>query len=126
MEGGALVATNSVRFLSASDFEAHEIRTCIHQGRVLDDPRRPRAFTTEQYLRTPDEMAETFSDLPSAIENTVEIAKRCNVFVDFDTTHMPLFESTEEKSTEEVKPKRKKDSSPTSARLAAQWTKPIK
>ena len=88
VEGGALVATNSVRFLSASDFEAHEIRTCIHQGRVLDDPRRPRAFTTEQYLRTPDEMAETFSDLPSAIENTVEIAKRCNVFVDFDTTHM--------------------------------------
>ena len=101
-EGGALVATNSVRFLSASDFEAHEIRTCIHQGRVLDDPRRPRAFTTEQYLRTPDEMAETFSDLPSAIENTVEIAKRCNVFVDFDTTHMPLFESTEDKSTEEA------------------------
>ena len=56
-EGAPLVATNSVRFLSASDFEAHEIRTCIHQGRVLDDPRRPRAFTTEQYLRTPDEMA---------------------------------------------------------------------
>ena len=101
-EGAPLVATNSVRFLSASDFEAHEIRTCIHQGRVLDDPRRPRAFTTEQYLRTPDEMAETFSDLPSAIENTVEIAKRCNVFIDFDTTHMPLFESADDNSAEEA------------------------
>ena len=100
-ERAALVATNSVRFLSASDFEAHEIRTCIHQGRVLDDPRRPRAFTTEQYLRTPAEMAEIFSDLPSAIENTVEIAKRCNVFIDFDTTHMPLFESVGGISTEE-------------------------
>ncbi len=98
-EGGALVATNSVRFLSASDFEAHEIRTCIHQGRVLDDPRRPRAFTAEQYLRTAGEMAEIFSDVPSAIENTVEIAKRCNVFIDFDTTHMPLYENADDSST---------------------------
>ena len=86
-----LVATNAVRFLASEDFEAHEIRSCIHQGRVLDDPRRPRWFTDQQHLRSAGEMQELFSDLPSAIENTLEIARRCNVFLDFDSTHMPQF-----------------------------------
>ena len=86
-----LVATNAVRFLKADDFEAHEIRTCIHQGRILDDPRRPRHFTAEQYLRSSEEMSKLFDDLPSAIINTSEIAKKCNVFLDFETTHMPRY-----------------------------------
>ncbi len=86
-----VVATNAVRFISPDDFEAHEIRTCIHQGRILDDPRRPRLFTAQQYLRSADEMVELFADLPGALTNSVEIAKRCNVFLDFDTTHMPRF-----------------------------------
>jgi len=97
-----LVATNAVRFLKSSDFEAHEIRTCIHQGRVLDDPRRPREFSSKQYLRSPSEMAAVFSDLPSALENTVEIARRCNVFIDFDTTHMPRHIAGDNRSTEQT------------------------
>ena len=101
-EGVPLVATNAIRFLARSDFEAHEIRTCIHQGRVLDDPRRPRAFTAQQYLRTPSEMAKLFSDIPSALENTVQIARRCNVFIDFDTTHMPRFQADDGRSAEQT------------------------
>ena len=101
-EGAALVATNAVRFLEPSDFEAHEIRTCIHQGRVLDDPRRPRAFTAQQYLRTPVEMASLFSDLPSALENTVQIGRRCNVFIDFDTTHMPRYQGDDDRAAEHM------------------------
>lgn len=101
-ENAPLVATNAVRFISAEDFEAHEIRTCIRQGRVLDDPRRPRVFTAEQYMRTPEEMAGAFSDLPSAVENTVEIARRCNVFIDFNATHMPQYQAGNDSSTEEI------------------------
>ena len=74
-----VVATNEVCFLNGSDFEAHETRVCIHHGRALDDPRRSRAYSDQQYLRTPEEMAELFSDIPEALANTVEIAKRCNV-----------------------------------------------
>ena len=86
-----IVATNMVRFIGPDDFEAHEIRTCIYESKVLDDPRRPRVFSEQQFLRSPEEMVELFNDLPSAIENTVQIAKRCNVFFNFEETHMPQF-----------------------------------
>ena len=72
-----VVATNDVRFIRPEDFEAHEARVCIQQGRVLGDTSRPRDYTEQQYLRTPEEMAELFADLPEALENTVEVAK-CN------------------------------------------------
>ncbi|WP_312233960.1 PHP domain-containing protein, partial [Stutzerimonas nitrititolerans] len=71
--GTPLVATNDVRFLKQEDFEAHETRVCIGEGRVLGDPRRPRTYSDQQYLKTPAEMAELFADLPEALENTVEI-----------------------------------------------------
>ena len=74
-----VVATNDVHFIDAGEFEAHEARVCIHEGRALDDPRRERRYSEHQYLRTPDEMAELFSDIPEALKNTVEIAKRCNL-----------------------------------------------
>ena len=74
-----VVATNDVRFIDAGEFEAHEARVCIHEGRALDDPRRERRYSEHQYLRTPDEMAELFSDIPEALQNTVEIAKRCSL-----------------------------------------------
>ena len=86
-----VVATNDVRFLKEDDFEAHEVRVCINQGRVLDDPRRPREYSAQQYLRTPAEMIELFSDLPEAIENTVEIAKRCNVTLQLGKYFLPEF-----------------------------------
>ncbi len=85
----AVVATNDVRFLRQEQFEAHEARVCIHEGRALDDPRRVRRYSEQQYLRTADEMCELFSDIPSALENTVEIARRCNVNIKLGTPFLP-------------------------------------
>lgn len=86
-----LVATNDVRFLSKEDFEAHEARVCIHEGMVLADPRRKTRYSQNQYLRTTDEMRDLFSDLPQAIENTIEIAKRCTVMLDLGNNYLPNF-----------------------------------
>ncbi|GAC1036255.1 DNA polymerase III subunit alpha [Pseudomonas sp. No.117] len=89
--GGALVATNDVRFLKPEDFEAHETRVCIGEGRPLDDPRRERKYSDQQYLKSAAEMAELFSDLPEALENTVEIAKRCNIEIQLGKYFLPNF-----------------------------------
>lgn len=90
-KGVPVVATNDVRFLGAEDFEAHEARVCIHGGRTLNDPRRPRLYSAEQYLRTPEEMAELFADLPEALENSVEIARRCNLELNLGQSFLPDF-----------------------------------
>ncbi len=87
----SVVAGNDVHFLSREDFDAHEARVCINEGRVLDDPRRPRRFSEEQYLRSPAEMVELFSDIPEALENTVEIAKRCNIELTLGENYLPNF-----------------------------------
>lgn len=87
-----IVATNDVRFLRADDFEAHEARTCIQSGYVLDDSSRPRLYSQQQYLRTPEEMRELFADLPEALENTVEIAKRCTVTLELGKSVLPDYE----------------------------------
>ncbi len=89
--GCPVVATNDVRFLSPDDFEAHETRVCIHDSRVLGDPRRPRSYSEQQYLRSPEEMAELFSDLPEALENTVQIARRCSLTMRLGTYFLPEF-----------------------------------
>jgi len=85
------VASNDVRFLTRDDFEAHEARVCIHAGRVLADPRRPREYSPEQYLKSPAEMAEVFADLPELAENTVELARRCNLELSFGKYYLPAF-----------------------------------
>ena len=89
--GAPLVATNDVRFIKQDDFAAHETRVCIGEGRSLDDPRRLRTYSDQQYLKSPQEMAELFSDLPEALENTVEIAKRCNIDVQLGKYFLPDF-----------------------------------
>ncbi|WP_462382166.1 DNA polymerase III subunit alpha [Pseudomonas sp. Marseille-QA0892] len=89
--GVPLVATNDVRFLKQDDFEAHETRVCIGEGRALGDPRRIRHYSDQQYLKSPEEMWELFSDLPEALENTVEIAKRCNIEVQLGKYFLPNF-----------------------------------
>ncbi|WP_018718341.1 DNA polymerase III subunit alpha [Arhodomonas aquaeolei] len=99
--GTPVVATNDVRFLEAGDFEAHEARVCIHEGRTLDDKRRPRHYSPEQYLRTPQEMAERFADIPEAVENTVEIARRCNLTLTLDQNVLPEFPVPEGMSIDE-------------------------
>ncbi len=89
--GAPLVATNDVRFISQSDFDAHETRVCIGEGWTLEDPRRPRLYSDQQYLKSSEEMAELFSDLPEALANTVEIAKRCNIQVQLGKHFLPDF-----------------------------------
>ncbi len=86
-----VVASNDVRFLTPDQFEAHEAKVCIHDGRLLDDPRRPRLYSEQQYLRNPDEMIRLFADIPEAIENSVEIAKRCNLQLTLGEHYLPDF-----------------------------------
>ena len=89
--GTPVVATNDVRFLHAHEFDAHEARVCIHQGRVIADPRRPRDYSPSQYLKSEDEMCELFADLPDALANSVNIAMRCNLELEFGTYHLPEY-----------------------------------
>ncbi|QOC21262.1 DNA polymerase III subunit alpha [Wenzhouxiangella sp. AB-CW3] len=86
-----VVASNDVRFLDASDFFAHEARVSINQGRLLDDKRRAREYIDQQYLKSPEEMQEAFSDLPQALENTVHLARRCNLELTLDEYALPAF-----------------------------------
>ncbi|MBD9537025.1 DNA polymerase III subunit alpha [Stenotrophomonas sp. STM01] len=89
--GLPVVATNDVRFLSPEDFDAHEARVCISTGRVLDDPKRPREYSREQYLKTPEQMCELFADIPDAIDNTLALAQRCNVEMRLGTYFLPNY-----------------------------------
>ena len=86
-----VVASQSVRFMTASDFEAHEARVCISAGYTLDDPKRPRHYTSQQYLTDAATMTALFADVPSALANTVEIAKRCNVTLRLGEPCLPNF-----------------------------------
>ena len=86
-----LVATNDVRFLTAADFEVHEARVCIHDGALLTDTARPRKYSSEQYLRSPQEMAELFADLPEALANSVAVAQRCNLNLELGSSRLPVF-----------------------------------
>ncbi len=86
-----VLASNDVRFLTRDDFEAHEARVCINQGRVLADAKRPRDYGEQQYLKSPEEMAALFADLPEALENTVELARRCNLELTFGKYFLPDF-----------------------------------
>ncbi|MDR5875382.1 DNA polymerase III subunit alpha [Halomonas sp. CUBES01] len=89
--GTPVVATNDVRFLERDDFWAHETRVAIGEGKALDDPRRERRYTEEQYLKSPEEMAELFADIPEALENSVMIAERCSVDVRLGDIFLPEF-----------------------------------
>jgi len=86
-----VVATNDVRFLARDEFEAHEARVCIHEGQRLDDAGRPRRYSPEQYLKSPAEMAELFAELPEALANSVEIARRCSLPLAHGGIFMPAF-----------------------------------
>ncbi|MFM8453790.1 MAG: PHP domain-containing protein, partial [Gammaproteobacteria bacterium] len=85
------VASNQVRFVETLDFEAHEARVCINQGYTLEDKTRPKHYTDEQYLRSTSEMQDLFSFCPSALENSVQIAYRCNVTLKFGEVFLPNF-----------------------------------
>ncbi len=99
--GLPVVATNDVRFLAATDFEAHEARVCIHDGVVLADPRRVRRYSDQQHLRSPEEMAELFADIPEALANTVAIARRCSVRLSLGHSVLPEFPVPNGRSVED-------------------------
>lgn len=86
-----IVATNDVRFLREDDFQAHEARVCIHDGVVLDDPKRPKRYSKEQYFKSTEQMQALFADLPEALENTVEIVKRCTAPLELGRVCLPQF-----------------------------------
>ncbi len=89
--GCPVVATNDVRFLTRDQFDVHEARVCIGEGRTLDDPRREKRYSDQQYLRSAEEMAELFSDIPEALANSVEIAKRCSLDLQMGKYFLPEF-----------------------------------
>ncbi len=89
--GVPVVATNDVRFLKPDDFESHEARVCIHDGTLLADAGRVRRYSRQQYLRTPEEMAELFADVPEALANSVEIARRCSLVLKLGESRLPEY-----------------------------------
>ena len=86
-----LAATNDACFLTAEHYEAHETRVCIHEGKVVHDPRRPRRHSPQQYLKSAEAMTELFADLPEAVLNTLEIAKRCTVELELGRSCLPNY-----------------------------------
>jgi DNA polymerase III subunit alpha len=96
-----VVATNDVRFLRPEEFESHEARVCIHDGTLLADPGRVRRYTRQQYLRSPAEMSALFADLPEALANSVEIARRCSLQLTLGEVRLPQYPVPPGVSTEE-------------------------
>lgn len=86
-----VVATNDVRFIKPSDFEAHEIRVCIQQGYEVTNARRPRNYSEQQYLKSAAEMEALFADIPQALENSVQIAMSCNLDISLGDPRLPDF-----------------------------------
>jgi DNA polymerase III subunit alpha len=90
-----VVATHPVQFTLEDDYEAHEARVCISEGEILGNPRRVRKFTREQYFKSQLAMEQLFADVPSAIANTMEIAKRCNLVLELGKPHLPDYPTPE-------------------------------
>ena len=86
-----VVATHPVQFHARDDYEAHEARVCIAEGEILANPRRTRRFTPEQYFKSSAEMQALFADVPSALANTVEIARRCSLTLVLGQPQLPNF-----------------------------------
>lgn len=96
-----VVATQAVQFLNPEDYRAHEARVCIAEGYILEDKRRPRNFTEQQYFKIQAEITELFADIPSALANTIEIAKRCNLVLELGVNRLPLFPTPNNESLEQ-------------------------
>jgi DNA polymerase-3 subunit alpha len=99
--GLPVVATHPVQFLQPDDFMAHEARVCISTGHILADQRRPRRFTQEQYFKRQDEMAKLFADIPHALENSIEVARRCNLAIELGKSRLPAFPTPNGESVED-------------------------
>ncbi len=87
--GLALVATNDCHYLRREDAEAHDVLLCIQTGKTVFDEERMRFGSDQMFFKSPAEMAELFREVPEACENTLEVAAKCNVALEFDTMHLP-------------------------------------
>ncbi len=97
-----LVASNDCHYLTREDAFAHEVLLCIQTGKTMDDPNRMRFSNDEFYVKSPEEMIKLFPDHPDAIANTVQIAERCNLVLDFSTYHFPQYEKPADKSLDDI------------------------
>ena len=89
--GLPVVATHPIEFASTDDFDAHEARVCVAEGEALANPKRVKRFSREQYFKTQAQMGELFADLPSALANTLQIARRCNLTLAMGKNYLPDF-----------------------------------
>ncbi len=89
--GIPLVATNNCHYLDRKDFRAHEILLCLQTGKTISDPYRMRYPADDYYFKSPQEMIELFAETPEAIENTLKIAERCHLDIDFDKLNLPEY-----------------------------------
>lgn len=96
-----VVATQSIQFINQEDYQAHEARVCIAEGYVLGDRRRSKKFTEQQYFKTQSEIIELFVDIPVALSNSIEIAKRCNIELKLGINRLPLFPTPNNESLED-------------------------
>ncbi|HTJ16737.1 MAG TPA: DNA polymerase III subunit alpha [Steroidobacteraceae bacterium] len=99
--GVPVVATNDVRFIRAEDFDSHEARVCIHDGALVGDAKRRSRYSKEQYLKSPRQMAQLFDDVPEAIANSFEIARRCNLELKLGKSVLPAYPVPGNLSTED-------------------------
>ena len=99
--GLPVVATHPVQYLRAEDYRAHEARVCISEGHMLSDQRRPRHFTEQQYFLKQEEILNLFNDLPEALANSIEIAKRCNLKLELGKSKLPLFPTPNNESLDD-------------------------
>lgn len=104
-----VVATHPVQFLRADDFRAHEARVCVAEGYMLSDQRRPRLFGEQQYFLSQEEILNEFKDLPNALANTLEIAKRCNLTLELGKSKLPEFPTPNQESLDEYLKRRAND-----------------
>ncbi|WP_338069425.1 DNA polymerase III subunit alpha [Parasulfuritortus cantonensis] len=121
--GLPVVATHPVQFVGAEDFKAHEARVCIAEGYVLADRRRPQSFQRDDYFKSQSEMAELFADLPDALRNSVEIARRCNLVLELGKSKLPLFPTPEGMSLDDYLRQRARDG--LDLRLATLYPDPV-
>ena len=96
-----VVATQPIQFMDQDDFRAHEARTCIAEGFIMADSRRPKLFSHEQYFKNEMEMTALFSDIPEALQNSVEIARRCNFEFTLGKNYLPDFPTPNQEKLED-------------------------
>lgn len=99
--GIPVVATQPIQFMDQEDFRAHEARVCIAEGFIMADTRRPKLFSHEQYFKNEIEMTTLFSDIPEALQNSVEIAKRCNFEFTLGKNYLPEFPTPNKEKLED-------------------------